>query len=430
MYEINPNIEVLEEYINNKTKILHRCKTCLNEWGIKPGHALSGHGCKKCSDKLNGLKKRKNPETFISELKNIHSENIEVIGEYINNNTSLLCRCNICNHEWNPYPCNLLKGHGCPICAGRFTEELFQNKLKQKHPNIELLEKYKSLNVHIKVKCKKCNYIWNPITKLLLKNDGCPYCAERIKITKYNFMELFNKNGNKNVDIIGNYINSTTNIQCKCKVCDNIWFGYPYLLVNGSGCKRCSDINNGLKHRLSHNEYIEKMSNTNNNIEIIGTYKTAKDNIECKCRKCGCIWTPIAYSLLQGNGCPCCSGSKGEKTIELFLKENNINYFPQKTFIDLLGIGNGLLSYDFYLPQYTLLIEFQGEQHEHPVEYFGGEEKFRIQQEHDRRKREYAEKNNINLLEIWYYDIDNIESILLQTINNLKLESVETVAVI
>lgn len=33
-------------------------------------------------------------------------------------------------------------------------------------------------------------------------------------------------------------------------------------------------------------------------------------------------------------------------------------------------------------------------------------------------KKEYAENNNINLLEIWYYDFDNIEKIL----NNQLLE--------
>ena len=37
---------------------------------------------------------------------------------------------------------------------------------------------------------------------------------------------------------------------------------------------------------------------------------------------------------------------------------------------------------------------------------------FEYQQEHDRRKKEYAQKNNIKFLEIWYWDIDKIEEIL------------------
>lgn len=40
-----------------------------------------------------------------------------------------------------------------------------------------------------------------------------------------------------------------------------------------------------------------------------------------------------------------------------------------------------------------------------------------IQDEHDKRKRNYAKEHNINLLEIWYYDMDNIEEILIKELN-------------
>ena len=79
----------------------------------------------------------------------------------------------------------------------------------------------------------------------------------------------------------------------------------------------------------------------------------------------------------------------------------------------MIGIGGKLLSYDFYLPEYNLLIEYQGEQHE---KYISGihvsYNNFKKQLEHDRRKKEYARNHNIELLEIWYYDFDNIEKIL------------------
>ena len=71
----------------------------------------------------------------------------------------------------------------------------------------------------------------------------------------------------------------------------------------------------------------------------------------------------------------------------------------------------------FYLPTYNFLIEYQGEQHEKPVDFDGlgmkhAKEQFKQQKEHDKRKRQYAKDNNINLLEIWYWDYDNIEKIL------------------
>ena len=70
------------------------------------------------------------------------------------------------------------------------------------------------------------------------------------------------------------------------------------------------------------------------------------------------------------------------------------------------------MPFDFYLTDYNICIEYQGIQHYKPIEYFGGEETFKIQQEHDRRKKNYAQKHNINLLEIWYWDFKNIETIL------------------
>lgn len=111
--------------------------------------------------------------------------------------------------------------------------------------------------------------------------------------------------------------------------------------------------------------------------------------------------------------CPDCQFSKGEEKISKVLINLAINYEPQKTFDKLLGLRNGLLSYDFYLSEYNLLIEYQGIQHEKYVKgIHKNKNKFKQQLEHDRRKREYAENNNIKLLEIWYWDFDNIEEIL------------------
>lgn len=57
----------------------------------------------------------------------------------------------------------------------------------------------------------------------------------------------------------------------------------------------------------------------------------------------------------------------------------------------------------FYLTDYNLAIEYQGEQHYRPIDYFGGKEKFEVQQKRDNIKRDYCKNNNINLLEIPYY---------------------------
>ena len=69
--------------------------------------------------------------------------------------------------------------------------------------------------------------------------------------------------------------------------------------------------------------------------------------------------------------------------------------------------------------KYNLLIEYQGEFHDGTA-WQQTEIDFLRQQEHDKRKKNYAKKNNIGLLEIWYWDYDNIEQILNEVLNNLE----------
>ena len=64
-----------------------------------------------------------------------------------------------------------------------------------------------------------------------------------------------------------------------------------------------------------------------------------------------------------------------------------------------------MLPFDFYLPQYNVCIEFQGEQHTNKKSLLWSPDVER----HDAIKKEYCITNNIQLIEIPYYDIDNIE---------------------
>ena len=51
MKEINPNIEILSEYINWDTKLKCRCKIDGYEWYGRPSVLLYGGGCKICGHK-------------------------------------------------------------------------------------------------------------------------------------------------------------------------------------------------------------------------------------------------------------------------------------------------------------------------------------------------------------------------------------------
>jgi hypothetical protein len=126
----------------------------------------------------------------------------------------------------------------------------------------------------------------------------------------------------------------------------------------------------------------------------------------------------------MNSGCPVCNESKGERKIRKWLEDNTKEYISQKEFNGLIGIGGGNLSYDFYLPSNNLLIEFQGQFHDGLSDYT--KINLERQKEHDNRKLEYAKTYNIKLLEIWYWDYENIEQILENALNGRETVVNET----
>lgn len=109
--KINPDVEVLGEITGNHKKVLCRCKVCDHEWSATPCNLKHGRGCPKCAGKM-----KLSHEEHIAAIAKVNPD-IEVLGEIINDKTKVLCRCNICSHEWSARPCNLKSGYGCPKCA-------------------------------------------------------------------------------------------------------------------------------------------------------------------------------------------------------------------------------------------------------------------------------------------------------------------------
>lgn len=78
-----------------------------------------------------------------------------------------------------------------------------------------------------------------------------------------------------------------------------------------------------------------------------------------------------------------------------------------------LKLKNSQLSYDIYLSEYRIAIEYQGIQHFKPVDYFGGLESFADVQRRDKLKKELSKKAKIPLIEITYKE--NVTSELIKT---------------
>lgn len=210
------------------------------------------------------------------------------------------------------------------------------------------------------------------------------------------------------------YVNAKTKLEYTCnKHRDKGTQSVRYTnLRYGFGCKYCGDERTADAKRLTFEEAKEIYAR-NDMYLLDQQYINTATPMMYICKKhpeVGIQYMIVSNAYTQH--CPYCNISKGEDKIIKYFTKNNISFKNHKTFDNLLGVGGGKLSYDFYLPEYNLLVEYQGEQHERPVDAFGGDKQFEIQQEHDKRKREYAKNHGIELLEIWYYDFTNIENIL------------------
>lgn len=106
--------------------------------------------------------------------------NIEVLGEITRNDKKVLCRCKVCNHEWNATPGNLKSGYGCPKCAGvaKLSHKEQVEAIAKINPNIEVLEEIISNSAKVLCRCKICSHEWSAQPSGLKSNKGCPRCAK------------------------------------------------------------------------------------------------------------------------------------------------------------------------------------------------------------------------------------------------------------
>lgn len=302
------------------------------------------------------MSKKCTTEEFIEKARKIHGDKYDYSKvEYVNNHTKITIVCRSCGNVFRQKPYKHLQKQGCAVCAcnkRKTTEECIKD-FKEIHGDRYLYDKvkYESNSKEVIITCKiHGDFLQTPRIHLLGCN--CPKCAKKESIKK-----------------IAKKLSSTTEefIQKANKIHN---FIYDYSLV----------------------KYI----NANIPVTII-------------CSKHG-KFSQTPHDHLAGKGCKICRFSKLEKTIEAFLNENNIKFFPQcdKNTFEWLGRQ----SLDFYLPDYNVAIECQGIQHFEAVEYFGGEEKLKIIQKLDVKKHKLCEEHNIKILYFSYEKFNNNNTII------------------
>lgn len=179
--------------------------------------------------------------------------------------------------------------------------------------------------------------------------------------------------------------------------------------LSGCGCPKCKSEKLSTFFASNVEDFISKAKKVHGNkydyskVEYINN----KTDVLITCKTHGDFYQS-PHNHLQGKGCPLCKESHLENIVKDALAKNNIQFEYQKRFPWL-----GLQSLDFYLPEYNIAIECQGEQHYKEGHF---RESLEIQKQRDLTKKQKCEEKGIN---IFYFASEKYDKSIINNTNEL-----------
>lgn len=290
-------------------------------------------------------------------------------------------------------------------CSGYNVEYFFE----EKSGCIKILDSYRKNNKrYLKVEVENETY------EILSSNfKNCE--IKKIVTDGYNHKLGFVIN---NCEVIGKRLNPRSKEREYKMLCLNTGLTFY---------RRESRIDSGASSPYVSGKYVYKgnwLFNEKNVLPFLKDINDAKKFTKYSRRKINCICpnckteksVPVNNLVQQGFFCHMCATniSYPEKMMIALLNENNIVYEYQKTFQELKS-----RRFDFYLPEYKLVIETHGKQH-----YNKGDVWFEKTKESDIIKKSYCKKKNIRYVEVDCRVSDY--NFILESINKTELKNILT----
>lgn len=307
----------------------------------------------------------------------------------------------------------------------KLTQEEFIEKAKKVHGDKYDYSKVEYINNSTKVCiiCPEHGEFWQ-VPNSHLNGNGCSECCGLKKWTTEKFIEKAREvHGDKYDYSKTNYVNKRTNVIITCPIHGDFSQNPHNHVTQKQGCPECGKLvaqkrEGNYKNKRKTTEEFKKdlFELYGDKYEVMDEYVNNKTPITIFCHnknkngKEHGIFKIKPNDLICGHGCKKCANSKMEEEIENFLNKNQIKYKYQQRFSWLKR-----QSLDFYLPDYNIAIECQGEQHFRPVDFAGkGEEwaidEFEKNKELDEKKLKLCEENNIKIL--YYTDNKKYKNII------------------
>ena len=353
-------------------------------------------------------------EAFKQRVFNLYGDEYTVIGEYhvAHEKIEILHKC---GYSYFAAPTNILNGGKCQKCSKRVRYTIDDAKaIFKEHQKTLLADEIENVLTQMPFTCDlhKSYGLQYATLSSVSRGGGCKLCKNekvrknqpKLKYDQKSVVELFKKS---HLVVCGKYKSMKTPISFYCEKHKDM--GIQTITLNNflyqhSSCKYCARENISRLKSTPENEIRHLLDSMN--LEYIDSRVDKKMTVSfvCKAHRAYGVQCNSLDKIKRGQGCRLCSASTGETMVSSILKEKNIEYEFQKKFDGLVGEGRGQLSYDFYLPKYNTLIEYQGQQHYMIVDAFHATDRtLKKQIHHDNLKREYAKENNISLIEVPYW---------------------------
>lgn len=315
------------------------------------------------------------------------------------------------------------------------TKEEFLEKAKEKHGDRYDYSQIKFINGHVKVSigCKIHGHFLQSPHKHL-QNGGCKTCgvlkrsSNRIKNTEWFIAKARKIHGDEFDYSESLYTKSKETVKIKCKN-NHIFWQSPNVHLAGHRCPFCQKTGKPYWDslpKISFEEFVEKSNLVHDSqYDYTKTKETfIEGNVNKKvlitCKEHGDFWQPMRTHIAGFCGCKRCHKKwRAEHKLLDRIREE----FPNE--IVLHQFSPPWLHrqiFDIYLPDQNIAIEYNGQQHYIPVEWYGGTKSLIGQIEMDNKKRKVCLDNDCKLFEFPYFfsekqineEIEKIKSIIFE----------------
>ena len=342
------------KYVNAHTKVTIVCPKHNDFKQTPKNHVNDGYGCNLCGYEIGSKKQALTNDEFIKKALEIHGNKYDYSNvEYISQKHEVVIICKK-HGPFKQLPSNHIHhGKGCKVCGA----EVGANK--------------------------------NTITQINFISR-----CKNVHLDKYDYSKTFYQGSEEKVLII---CPEHGEFEQQARL--------HYL---GSGCPRCAIIKSSRSRRSNTKKFIKKAKEIHGSIYDYSKSKYGKNNeqkIIITCTRHGDFeQAPVKH--LSGSGCPKCQ-KKHEGRIAEYLMRSNI-IFREFSIEDK--------RYDFYLPDFNILIERDGQQHYRDSQIHGAKINVKQQQKNDKQKTKIAKKAGYKIARLPFWLTHKEEKI---EINNI-----------